>query len=563
MEFSRRHIVGFGAAAAGLACTQSRPVWAADFQKGAPDLRPVVDKVRDFAEADVKAKGLPGMQIALMGPGGAAATMAVGIADLNGQVSATPNQLFQIGSITKSLTVMALFVLADRGRLDLEARVQDLLPEVPLPPEPITLKQLIEHSSGLPNGVGETIFPDVPGGRFWTGFPPGSRYSYCNTGYNLLGHIVARVSRMPFDAALRTLVLQPLGMMSAKSVIRMADRAGYASGHVRLREDIPWLPGARLTEARWMDFTSAAGSVGATAADMVRYLRFVVQIGQGKGAPLFSDAMAQLYRTATINTDTAGDRYGHGLVHRVFEGQLVLRHTGGMIGFSSAFNADPAAGVGAYASVNVGGAGGYRPNELVNYAISLLRAASAGRALPEIRTPAPAPPIPEAIASQATGRWISADGAEFTIASRSGALVVMSGGLERPLTVSANALVTDHPALSPFALARYEGSMPMLRLGDRLFGRDRAPAAPPTSPRLAALAGSYFAPEAWYSYARIYAVGDQLFVGENLLREAEDGSWRFADQALTPERAWFEDFVDGRPQTLNSSGVHFTRQLLS
>lgn len=563
MEFSRRHIVGFGAAAAGLACTQSRPVWAADFQKGAPDLRPVVDKVRNFAEADVKAKGLPGMQIALMGPGGAAATMAVGIADLNGQVSATPNQLFQIGSITKSLTVMALFVLADRGRLDLEARVQDLLPEVPLPPEPITLKQLIEHSSGLPNGVGETIFPDVPGGRFWTGFPPGSRYSYCNTGYNLLGHIVARVSRMPFDAALRTLVLQPLGMMSAKSVIRMADRAGYASGHVRLREDIPWLPGARLTEARWMDFTSAAGSVGATAADMVRYLRFVVQIGQGKGAPLFSDAMAQLYRTATINTDTAGDRYGHGLVHRVFEGQLVLRHTGGMIGFSSAFNADPAAGVGAYASVNVGGAGGYRPNELVNYAISLLRAASAGRALPEIRTPAPAPPIPEAIASQATGRWISADGAEFTIASRSGALVVMSGGLERPLTVSANALVTDHPALSPFALARYEGSMPMLRLGDRLFGRDRAPAAPPTSPRLAALAGSYFAPEAWYSYARIYAVGDQLFVGENLLREAEDGSWRFADQALTPERAWFEDFVDGRPQTLNSSGVHFTRQLLS
>jgi len=313
----------------------------------------------------------------------------------------------------------------------------------------------------------------------------------------------------------------------------------------------------------YLDFTSAAGSVGATAADMVRYLRFVVQIGQGKGAPLFSDAMAQLYRTATINTDTAGDRYGHGLVHRVFEGQLVLRHTGGMIGFSSAFNADPAAGVGAYASVNVGGAGGYRPNELVNYAISLLRAASAGRALPEIRTPAPAPPIPEAIASQATGRWISADGAEFTIASRSGALVVMSGGLERPLTVSANALVTDHPALSPFALARYEGSMPMLRLGDRLFGRDRAPAAPPTSPRLAALAGPYFAPEAWYSYARIYAVGDQLFVGENLLREAEDGSWRFADQALTPERAWFEDFVDGRPQTLNSSGVHFTRQLLS
>lgn len=561
MKLSRRHLIGFSAAAAGVTWTSSQPVWAA--VKGGIDFRPVVARVRAFAEADIKAKGLPGMQIALVGPGGAAATLAVGFADLDGQVHATPDQLFQIGSITKSLTVMALFVLAERGRLDLEARVQDLLPEVPLPPEPITLKQLIEHSSGLPNGVGETIFPNVPGGRFWTGFPPGSRYSYCNTGYNLLGHIVARVSRMPFDSALRTLVLQPLGMMSAKPVIRVVDRATYASGHVRLREDIPWLPGASLTEARWMDFTSAAGSVGATAADMARYLRFIVQIGQGKGAPLFSDAMAQRYRTATINTDTAGDRYGHGLVHRLFEGQLVLRHTGGMIGFSSAFNADPAAGVGAYASVNVGGAGGYRPNELVNYAISLLRAAVAGRALPEIRTPAPAPPIQEAIASQAVGRWISTNGGEFTIANRSGALLVMSGGLERPLIASANALVTDHPALSPFALARYEGVTPMLRLGDRLFGRDRAPAPPPTSLRLAALSGSYFSPEASSSYTRIYAVGDQLFTGANLLREVDDGSWRFANEALTPERVWFEDFVDGRPQTFNFSGVQFTRQLLS
>lgn len=563
MELSRRHLIGFGAAAAGLAWTQPRPAWAADLQKRGPKLGPVVERVRSFAEADLRAKGLPGMQIALVGPGGAAATIAVGFADLDGRVPATPDQLFQIGSITKSLTVMALFVLAERGKLDLQARVQDLLPEVPLPPEPITIKQLIEHSSGLPNGVGETIFPDVPGRRFWTGFPPGSRYSYCNTGYNLLGHVIARVSRMSFDRALQTLVLQPLGMMSAKPVIQMADRAAYASGHVSLREDIPWLPGASLTEARWTDVTSAAGSVAATAADMARYLRFIVQVGQGKGAPLFSDAMAQRYRTATINTDTAADRYGHGLVHRLFEGQPVLRHTGGMIGFSSAFNVDPAAGVGAYASVNVGGAGGYRPNELVNYAISLLRAAGAGRALPEVRTPAPAPPIPETIASEAAGRWISADGGEFTIANRSGALFVTSGGVERPLIASGNALVTDHPALSPFALARYEGATPMLRLGDRLFGRDRAPAAPPTSPRLAALAGSYFAPQAWSSYARIYAVGDQLFVGANLLREAPDGSWRFADRALTPERAWFEDFVDGRPQTLNSSGVHFNRQLVS
>ena len=103
----------------------------------------------------------------------------------------------------------------------------------------------------------------------------------------------------------------------------------------------------------------------------------------------------------------------------------------------------------------------------------------------------------------------------------------------------------------------------MLRLGDRLFGRGRPPAAPPASPRVAALAGSYFAPQAWSSHARIYAIGDQLFVGGNLLRQAADRSWRFADPALASERIWFENFVEGRPQTLNASGVHFVRQLVS
>lgn len=562
MGIKRRDLIGFGAAAAGLMLIRPKAAWAVALQARSAAFATLVERVRAFAEADLAAKGLPGMQIALLGGNGESAALAVGLADMDGRVPATPDHLFQIGSITKSLTVMALFVLADRGRLDLDARVQELLPEVPLPPEPITLKNLIEHSSGLPNGVGESLFPRVPGARFWTGFAPGARYSYCNTGYHLLGHVIARVSRMPFDLALRSLVLEPLGMTKAKPVIRLADRAGYASGHVRLREDVPWLPGARLTEARWMDFTNAAGSVAATGDDMVEYLKFIVRLGQGKGAPLFSDAMAERYRTATIEAGP-GDRYGHGLVHRLLEGAPILRHTGGMIGFSSAFNADPAAGVGAYASVNVGGAGGYRPNELVNHATSLLRASAAGRPLPAVAGPAPEPAVAEAVAQRLIGRWLSADGGEFTIANRSGALFVTSQGQEARLMASGKAFVSDHPMLSPHMIALFEGPTPLLRLGDRLFGRETAPARPAPSPRVAALAGSYFAPEAWSSYARVFAIGENLFLGPNMLRQESDGSWRFADPELAPERAWFEDFVDGRPQTLNASGVRFTRQSVS
>ena len=562
IELSRRQMIGSGAAAASLALLPRRG-GATALQGPEINLAPVVERVRAFAEADLASKGLPGMQIALVAPGRASATLGVGLADLDGRVAATPDQLFQIGSISKSITVMALFGLVERGRLDLNANVQDLLPEVPLPAEPITVAQLIEHSSGLPNTVGESLFPRVPGGRFWTGFPPGSRYSYCNTGYLLLGHIVARTSGLPFDVTLSALVLEPLGMTSARPVIRLADRPAFATGHSRLREDIPWLPHAPLTEARWMDFTNAAGSVAATAADMVRYLEFTLKLGRGQGAPLFSDSLAERFRSSTIDRDTPGERYGHGLVHTSVDDRPVLRHTGGMIGFSSAFTADPAAGVAVYASVNVGGAGGYRPIELNNYALALLRAAAAGQDLPEPRTPAALRAVPEAIARQLVGRWLSGDRLEFTIAERSGALFISSEDTERPLMVNDKAFVTDHPSLPPYAIAPYEGSEDLLRVGGHLFARGRAGPMPPVPQPVAALAGAYFAPEAWSSYARVFALGADIVIGSNLLRQAADGSWRFADPALAPERVWFEDLAGGRPQTMNVSGVRFTRQLMT
>jgi CubicO group peptidase (beta-lactamase class C family) len=229
----------------------------------------------------------------------------------------------------------------------------------------------------------------VPGGRLWTGFAPGSRYSYCNLGYNLLGAVVERASGMPYPAALTALVLRPLGMTGAVPTFRTADRARYAAGHSRFRDDLPWLPGAKLAPARWYEFENAAGSVAATTADMVRYLRFLAGVAQGKGAPLFSDALAMRFGQATIDMPgrKPGARYGNGLVTHDVDGGACFNHTGGVVGFSTAFNLDRATGVGAYASVNVGGAGNYRPTEVTEYAVSLLRAAHAGRPLPAERGP--------------------------------------------------------------------------------------------------------------------------------------------------------------------------------
>jgi CubicO group peptidase (beta-lactamase class C family) len=555
MRLTRREWIGCGAASAGLMLLPGAA--RANVQRA--DLpAAVVERVRAFAAADLAGKGFPGMQIALVGPGGASATLAVGASELDGRTPAAPDQLFQIGSITKSLTALAVFVLAERGRIDLAARVQDLLPDLPLPPEPITVAHLLEHSSGLPNTLAPLEELSLPAGRLWTGFAPGSRYSYCNLGYALLGRIVARTSGMEFPQALQRLVLAPIGMTNALPAIRMRDRAQYAEGHVRFREDMPWLPGARLTEARWLEMEDAAGCVAATAPDMVAYVRAMLALASGKGAPLFSDAAATRFVTPTIDGDVPGRRYGNGLVHLMVDERPVLRHTGGMIGFSSSFTADPAAGVGAYASVNVGGAGGYRPNELTEYAVALLRAAAQGAPLPAERRPAE-PPKPLQ-AEQVAGRWLSADGAEFTIEVQGERLQVAAGGVTRRLLAQGSALVTDHPALPPYLLAMPPGEIPALRLGSRLFGKDSAPPAPATPPGLAGLAGNYFNPGSWGSNrVAIQAVGDRLYIGNSAMAEAPDGSWRFVDPAGASERFWFERPLGGRAQRLNASGSVYTR----
>ena len=491
MDVTRRGMLGIGAAAGAVAMAE--PLFAvrpAGAQVGGE--AELVQRVRTFAAADLADNGFPGMTLALFGPHGFKSTLAIGLSELDRRVPASPNQLFQIGSITKSLTAMALFVLAERGKLDLDARVQDLLPEHPLPPEPITITHLLEHSSGIPNGLENPAYIQAPGGRLWTGFTPGSRYSYCNLGYGLLGTVIEQVSGMTFPAALETLVLKPLGMTHAVPQFRLSDRAAHATGHVRFREDIPWLPKARLAPARWFDFSHAAGSVSATAADMVRYLEFVSRLARGRGAPLFSDRLAERFRTPTIASSPPGARYGNGLHTLEIEGHSCFRHTGGVLGFSSAFTLDRDAGVGCYASVNVGGAGNYRPTEITEFAVALLRAVASGEPLPAARLPKP--PAPIADSARLAGQWLSADGRAFTVTDRAGSLFVTSAGRERPLRAGGpTSFVTDHPALDPYILVLDNGAS-VLRLGNRLFGRGSAPPAQPPTKRLAALAGTYYDP---------------------------------------------------------------------
>src|SRR5579863_2549516 len=147
-----------------------------------------------------------------------------GLADVDAQIPNTPQTRFRIGSITKQFTAIAILMLQDRGKLHVQDHICRYIPACPSDWQPITIAQLLTHTSGIPD---YTNFPDFV--ATWTqpttpealiarfkdaplDFPPGSVFRYSSSGYVLLGYIIERVSGESYATFLRENIFVPLKM---------------------------------------------------------------------------------------------------------------------------------------------------------------------------------------------------------------------------------------------------------------------------------------------------------------------------------------------------------------
>jgi len=377
-----------------------------------PALVAAVHKIAAYAALHRKTYKLPGLTLVCTAPNGVTAYIRTGYAERELRTPVSADHLFQIGSISKSFVAMAIHQLAQEGRLTLSDDIRSVLPGVALPPAPpISLSQLMEHSSGLPDDA--PMFPRNPDGLLWSAFPPGSAWSYSNTGYDLLGKVVERMDRTSLAAALKRRIFQPLGMATARGEIIAAERQIYATGYSPLDPAVDAIPGGRLAPAAWVNVTFGAGCVAATPKDMSHWLRFLAQEPAVAGKLLRPDAAAAYFRPgiAAPGWASEGAHYGAGLAHVPIEGRTLLHHTGGMVSFSSVFHVDPIARVGAFASTNSGGQE-YRPRDVTAFACALLRSIVApepGLApapKPVERRPRPASPAAPTSADPALSAYV-------------------------------------------------------------------------------------------------------------------------------------------------------------
>src|SRR5215218_9310636 len=243
-----------------------------------------------------------------------------GFADLAARTPVTPDTLFEIGSIGKSFTSLALMLEHEAGNLDLQAPVARYLPwfAVRSAFPPITVHHLLSHTAGVIAGTDPT--PGVAD-QVWAlreteaATAPGTGFHYSNVGYKALGLVLERLTGQGYGDAIRSRVLAPLAMTASEPAITNALRPRLAVGYASLYDDRPAHPSHPLVPATWLETESGDGSLASTPEDMAVYLRMLLNRGRGARDRLLSEAgfAAMTQRIIAIRAGAEPTCYGYGL----------------------------------------------------------------------------------------------------------------------------------------------------------------------------------------------------------------------------------------------------------
>lgn len=249
-----------------------------------------------------------------------------GFANLEWDIPNSPTAKFRIASLTKQFTAASVFVLADRGKLNVDDPVGKYMPDAPAAWDKITIYNLLTHTSGIPNSYdgitswAQTRTPEELIGAFRNkplDFPPGETRKYSNAGYYLLGYLIEKISGQSYGEFVRENIFKPLGMKDSGYDSNSAVIARRASGYVI---------GANGPEnGRYYNETLlfSAGGLYSTTEDLLRW-------EQG----LFGGKLLTAASLKKMTTPYKHD-FACGLVVSVIDGHNAIEHSGDMDGFNS------------------------------------------------------------------------------------------------------------------------------------------------------------------------------------------------------------------------------------
>ena len=295
------------------------------------------DGIDDYLKAQMAARHIPALSVAVVQDGRVVKTAAYGVSDINAKTSATPNTRFILGSCTKPFTAVAVLQLMEAGKVNLDAPIARYLDGLPAAWHAITVRELLTHTSGLPNyrlfvnyaklsdpkynrsGSVVALLADKP-----PDFAPGTKYEYSNSNYHLLAQLVEKVSGRTYGDFLAAYQFKAAGMTATRlatlPALLPSQAVGYNWDGKRRRSNTIFLP-------RALDYGD--DGLVSTAGDVAKWAT-ALSTGQ-----LVSEATLKQMITPGTPTDGSASSYGLGLIVVPYKGQTLATHSGATPGYSS------------------------------------------------------------------------------------------------------------------------------------------------------------------------------------------------------------------------------------
>lgn len=280
---------------------------------------------------------VPGAAVMVIRNGRKILVRTFGWRDVERRLPVVPTTFFEIGSLTKQFTAASIMQLREAGKLQIDRPLSDYLPSAPYASE-VTLRQLLTHTSGLHDYLDgpaaevdklashpashQDLIARV--GSLPLDFPPGSRWSYSNTGYLLLGMVIEEVSGEPYPEYLKRHILDPLGM---KMTYTTADEARLQNMAVGYRKVAGKLQRSPLIDPSW------GGAAGFLIAPLGELTKWDAALREGK---IVSPESYREMTTPFMTSKNGSADYGFGLFVDSVYGEPRIGHTGGTHGFTAA-----------------------------------------------------------------------------------------------------------------------------------------------------------------------------------------------------------------------------------
>lgn len=278
---------------------------------------------------------MPGAAILVAKQGKVIYKKAFGKANLELDVDMTSENVFQLASITKQFTAVAILMLEEQGKLKVEDDITKYIPDYPVKGKKITIHHLLNHTSGIKSytsmpGLLQMARKDMKPTELIEyfknepmDFNPGEKYAYNNSAYILLGHIIEVVTKDSYENFIEQHIFKPLQMTNSrygkmKELIKKR-AVGYSEAE------------NRYTNADYISLTIpyAAGSLMSTVDDMLKW-----QNGLKNNALLKKETFEKAIKPTILNNGEKTD-YGYGLGILDLKGSKGYEHSGGIFGFTT------------------------------------------------------------------------------------------------------------------------------------------------------------------------------------------------------------------------------------